>query len=43
MKRHKVYYRGRGWCLLPKVTGRVKPVLEVVPTKFVTPLPFNLH
>jgi len=27
----------------PKVVGRVKFMLEVVPTKFAAPLSFNLH
>jgi hypothetical protein len=35
--------QGREWCLLPKVASHVKLVLEVVPTKSITPLPFNLH
>jgi len=34
---------GRKRCLLLKVLGRVKLVLEVVPTNSTTPLPFNLH
>jgi hypothetical protein len=40
MKRHIVYYK-EGRCHLPKVAGRVKLVLEVVPTKSATPLPFD--
>ncbi len=43
MKRHKVYYRGREWCFLPKVVSHAKLVFEVVITKFVAPLLFNLH
>jgi hypothetical protein len=34
---------GREWCLLPKVVGHVKLVLEVVPTKSTPIFPFNLH
>jgi len=34
---------GGEWCLLPKVAGYVKLVLEVVPTKSTTPLSFDLH
>jgi hypothetical protein len=30
-------------CLLPKVAGCVKLVLEIVPTKSTTSLEFNLH
>jgi hypothetical protein len=41
-KAHNILW-GREWCILPKVVGHVKLVFEVVPTKFVTPLPFNLH
>jgi hypothetical protein len=43
MERHIIYYMGGEWCLLPKVVGHVKLVLEAVPIKFVTPLPFDLH
>jgi hypothetical protein len=41
-KAHSILSEGE-WCLLPKVTSRVKLVLEVVPMKFVAPFPFNLH
>jgi hypothetical protein len=34
---------GREGCLLLKVASYVKLVFKVVPIKFVTPLPFNLH
>jgi hypothetical protein len=30
MKRHIIYYKGREWCLLPKVLSHVKLVFEVV-------------
>jgi hypothetical protein len=41
-ERHRIYYKeGNG--LLPKVAGCVKLVLEVVPTKSITPFPFDLH
>jgi hypothetical protein len=43
MKRHRIYYRGGEWCLLSKVVGHVKLVLEVVPIKSITPFVFNLH
>jgi hypothetical protein len=37
-----ILYRGE-WCLLPKVMGHVKLVLEVILTKSIAPLSFNLH
>jgi hypothetical protein len=33
MEGHKIYYKGGGWCLLPKVASRVKLMFEVVFTK----------
>jgi hypothetical protein len=42
VERQRIYYKER-WCLFPKVVGSIKHVLEVVPTIFITPLPFNLH
>jgi hypothetical protein len=39
---HRILYEGE-WCFLPKVTAIVKLVLEVVLTKFIAPLAFNLH
>jgi hypothetical protein len=41
-KSHNILQGGE-WCLFPKVVGRVKLVLEVVPIKSTTPLAFNLH
>jgi hypothetical protein len=35
--------QGGEWCLLPKVVICVKLVLEVVFTKSIAPLAFNLH
>jgi len=37
------YTIGRGVVPPPKGYGCVKLMFEVVPTKFTTPLPFNLH
>jgi hypothetical protein len=42
-KNHRVYYKEGSGASSPKVAGRVKLVLEVVLTKFATPLAFNLH
>jgi hypothetical protein len=39
---HKILEGGE-WCLLPKVVGHLKLLLEAVPIKFITPLPFDLH
>jgi hypothetical protein len=42
-KRQIVYYREGSSASSPKVAGYVKLMFKVVFTKFVAPLPFNLH
>jgi hypothetical protein len=39
---HKIYYR-EGSASSQKVVSYVKLMLEVIPTKYTTPLIFNLH
>jgi len=43
VERRKIYYREGNGGLIPKVVGHVKFMPEVIPIKFIAPLPFNLH